>query len=330
MLWRGQAIGEIVGGTPFAPKARLDGELGAAAARERATRRVEAFVADAARPGVRQPRPAEGGGRGRRAEGSRARARLSARRGAGRAAAPRGRGICARALSRRAQGAARSRPALRRLHDLCRGSRRAGGRLDSRDFRPPRRPAMAPRSRACAAAARKPAARGPGLSRLARRWPGLAAPIAALERIGEIARARRGRLFAYRPRRWRASAGARPRASACCAASASSPPARRCGAGAGRPPGPLRRKPRQVYEAPPSPGAASAPGEPCRIDVWLWRARFCKTRALAAKRVADGEVAGMRQGAPIALDKPSRQIRARRRADARLRRTARELAGAGR
>jgi ribosome-associated heat shock protein Hsp15 len=44
--------------------------------------------------------------------------------------------------------------------------------------------------------------------------------------------------------------------------------------------------------------------------VWLWRARFCKTRALAAKRVADGEVTGERQGAAIALDKPSRQIRA--------------------
>jgi ribosome-associated heat shock protein Hsp15 len=65
---------------------------------------------------------------------------------------------------------------------------------------------------------------------------------------------------------------------------------------------------------PPSrPQAASEPrpepGEPCRIDVWLWRARFCKTRALAAKRVADGEVSGLRDGAPILMDKPSRQIR---------------------
>ena len=55
----------------------------------------------------------------------------------------------------------------------------------------------------------------------------------------------------------------------------------------------------------------AAPGtpEPCRIDVWLWRARFWKTRAQAAKRVAEGEVSGLRQGAPIALDSRSRQIR---------------------
>ena len=33
ILWRGHAVAEIVGGTPFAPKVRLDGELGAAAAR---------------------------------------------------------------------------------------------------------------------------------------------------------------------------------------------------------------------------------------------------------------------------------------------------------
>ena len=50
ILWRGQSVGELVGGSPFAPKARLDGELGALAARERATRRLEAFVAEAARP----------------------------------------------------------------------------------------------------------------------------------------------------------------------------------------------------------------------------------------------------------------------------------------
>jgi ribosomal 50S subunit-recycling heat shock protein len=71
--------------------------------------------------------------------------------------------------------------------------------------------------------------------------------------------------------------------------------------------GPFRRPP----ETDPAPPAETVAGEsePCRIDVWLWRARFCKTRAQAAKRVADGEVAGTRQGAPIALDKPSRHIR---------------------
>jgi ribosome-associated heat shock protein Hsp15 len=36
----------------------------------------------------------------------------------------------------------------------------------------------------------------------------------------------------------------------------------------------------------------------CRVDVWLWRARFFKTRALAQRFVEAGR-----------LDKPSRAIR---------------------
>ena len=45
VLWRGEAVGEIIGGGPFAPRVRLAGEFGAAIARERAARRLEAFVA---------------------------------------------------------------------------------------------------------------------------------------------------------------------------------------------------------------------------------------------------------------------------------------------
>ena len=45
LAWRGVAAGEIVGGGLFAPRVRLNGEFGAAAARERAERRLEAFVA---------------------------------------------------------------------------------------------------------------------------------------------------------------------------------------------------------------------------------------------------------------------------------------------
>ncbi len=45
VLWRGEAAGAISGGTRFAPRVRLYGELGPAAARERAARRLEAFVA---------------------------------------------------------------------------------------------------------------------------------------------------------------------------------------------------------------------------------------------------------------------------------------------
>ena len=50
LLWRGHPIGEIVGGSPFAPQVRLDGELGAATARVRAVKRLETFAAEIAAP----------------------------------------------------------------------------------------------------------------------------------------------------------------------------------------------------------------------------------------------------------------------------------------
>jgi ATP-dependent RNA helicase SUPV3L1/SUV3 len=45
LLWRGQATGQLNGGGPFSPRVRLLGELGPAPTRERAVRRLEAFVA---------------------------------------------------------------------------------------------------------------------------------------------------------------------------------------------------------------------------------------------------------------------------------------------
>jgi ribosome-associated heat shock protein Hsp15 len=54
----------------------------------------------------------------------------------------------------------------------------------------------------------------------------------------------------------------------------------------------------------------SAPAETCRVDVWLWRARFFKTRRLAARVVEDGGVRQSRGGATISVDKPSRTMRA--------------------
>ncbi|WP_420478796.1 helicase-related protein [Brevundimonas sp. FT23028] len=45
VLWRGAQAGVIVGGEPFAPRVRLLGDLGAVAARERATKRLEAWLA---------------------------------------------------------------------------------------------------------------------------------------------------------------------------------------------------------------------------------------------------------------------------------------------
>ena len=47
----------------------------------------------------------------------------------------------------------------------------------------------------------------------------------------------------------------------------------------------------------------------CRIDVWLWRARFFKTRSLAARVVEDGRVRLHRDGTQVRLDKPSRTVR---------------------
>ncbi len=46
-----------------------------------------------------------------------------------------------------------------------------------------------------------------------------------------------------------------------------------------------------------------------RIDVWLWRARFFKTRSIAARFVDEGRVRITRAGAESRLDKASRPVR---------------------
>jgi ribosome-associated heat shock protein Hsp15 len=47
----------------------------------------------------------------------------------------------------------------------------------------------------------------------------------------------------------------------------------------------------------------------CRVDVWLWRARFCKTRTVASRLVETGQVRLTRSGQQSRLDKPSRTVR---------------------
>ena len=47
----------------------------------------------------------------------------------------------------------------------------------------------------------------------------------------------------------------------------------------------------------------------CRVDVWLWRARFFKSRSLAARFVEGGRVRLSRAGSQARLDKPSRAVR---------------------
>jgi len=46
----------------------------------------------------------------------------------------------------------------------------------------------------------------------------------------------------------------------------------------------------------------------CRIDIWLWRARFARTRSLAAAMVEAGAVRLTHNGIQTRLDKPSRCV----------------------
>ena len=48
--------------------------------------------------------------------------------------------------------------------------------------------------------------------------------------------------------------------------------------------------------------------ESCRIDLWLWRARFAKTRSLAAAMVERGAIRLTHHGLQTRLDKPSRSV----------------------
>lgn len=47
----------------------------------------------------------------------------------------------------------------------------------------------------------------------------------------------------------------------------------------------------------------------CRADVWLWRARFFKTRSMAARFVEEGRVRLTRGGQESRLDKPARPVK---------------------
>lgn len=49
-------------------------------------------------------------------------------------------------------------------------------------------------------------------------------------------------------------------------------------------------------------------GTGCRVDIWLWRARFAKTRSLAAAMVERGVVRLTHNGIQTRLDKPSRSV----------------------
>jgi ribosomal 50S subunit-recycling heat shock protein len=46
-----------------------------------------------------------------------------------------------------------------------------------------------------------------------------------------------------------------------------------------------------------------------RCDVWLWRARFFKTRSMAARYIEEGRVRLTRAGQENRLDKPARAVK---------------------
>ncbi len=45
-----------------------------------------------------------------------------------------------------------------------------------------------------------------------------------------------------------------------------------------------------------------------RIDLWLFRARFAKTRAAAARQISEGGVRLVHAGVPRRLEKPSVEV----------------------
>lgn len=47
----------------------------------------------------------------------------------------------------------------------------------------------------------------------------------------------------------------------------------------------------------------------CRADVWLWRARFFKTRSMACRFVEKGRIRLTRAGLESRIDKPSRVLK---------------------
>lgn len=69
--------------------------------------------------------------------------------------------------------------------------------------------------------------------------------------------------------------------------------------------------PRASAPTPPTDTPPSLPSgdETCRLDVWLWRARFLKTRGLAAAFVEKGRVRVTRDGREHRQDRPGRTVR---------------------
>lgn len=309
IIWRGRPVGRVVGGTPFSPKVELNGNLGTTIARARAIKRLETFVA---------------------AIGLRAFPSLVRLKEAAEGDTLRG---LARGLAYQLVEAAGVLP-RRDVEDYVRALYRSERKIlrelgiEFGTFTVFVEDVVTPETiwiREIFAGLASPHWRpGTGLVSLhdapakeALSFRGLrtlgqfAAPIVSLERIGELARSTDPRGFLLPPELlaelgWGEADGERVlrRLGFVPATKSGSSAAtfwRRRGSAKGQPP------PTQSHPKASSPTASSE--QMCRVDVWLWRARFCKTRALAAKRVGSGEVSMTRHGKPVVVDKPSRQIR---------------------
>jgi ATP-dependent RNA helicase SUPV3L1/SUV3 len=314
ILWRGDAVGELLDGGPFNPRVRLFCEFGVASARERAVRRLEAFVTGVARRALAPLIELKSASADGRLEGL-------------------ARGIAyqlvenfgvldrgeiethIRALSRNERKTLTAlgvrfgafslyAPAL--FARETRALRERLAEIASPDWRP---------ANAGPAQISKPAPLVAALAlRGLRAVAGLAVPVELLERIDAIARAAPGQGFALTPE-WLAELGWRRDQAERILRALGFSPSR--GEDAENP-SLWRRRRRHAEAAPPESASAPAPraaarpnstGEACRIDVWLWRARFRKTRALAAKMVEAGEVRLIRAGEETRLDKPGRMVR---------------------
>ena len=332
VLWNGAAAGQLSGGGVFSPRVRLFGSLGPEPVRERATRRLEAYIA---------------------AEASRRLAPLRALKSAVAEGRLKGlaRGLAYQILE--AGGVIDRRGVESQVRALSIAERRALKALGVRFgafslFLPGLLTPEALRFTAAFADRAAPAWRPTphGLSPLPSPAPpalalaqrglravaGLSAPVEALERLDAALRlapmqaggfplsdaalaglgwnSGRGRAPAARSG-VRAGAGRRPRRNGPLAAPATQ--AAR-GGQALRSAGLAVRRlgepgPRQAAAATPSPTQGLMTDQACRIDVWLWRARFFKTRTLAATFVEGGRVRVSRAGAETRIDKPSRNVK---------------------
>ena len=305
ILWRGVAAGALAGGSPFAPKVSLGGGFGPATALGKAARRLERFaLAEAAR---------------RLSALFELKAAIADGRLQGHA-----RGLAYQLLE--GYGVVERRGAREQIGELSAGERRALGALGVRFgafalFMPSLwSPDAAPLGEAFAALAMpswRPAAFG--LSLLPRPMPspqalslrgltlvgGFAAPVEALERLGALTRNRRSDgmfkmgLKSLERTAWSLADAERAlRALGFLRAGETGADGEQ-----------FWRSRGGARQSPPSAAPAGEAPRECRLDIWLWRARFCKTRSLAARRIEQGDFRLRRGGRELAPNKPGRMVR---------------------